>query len=314
MNRLFPWRRSAREPGWLAVSLQPGGLSFAHGISEAGKKCAIRTCGTRALDDSPADFERVTKELGAERYQCLTLLQSSDYHLVLVDAPNVPAPELKAAVRWKLKDMLDYHIEDATIDVLDIPVPSAGARGHSMYAVAARNELVQGVIERFSAAEVPLSVIDIAETAQRNIAALFEPAERGVGMLYLFPKQALLTVNFKGELYLARRIDVGADQLLGATPPQREEALSRILLELQRSLDHLDRQFPFVTMAKLLLAPEPGDTGVAEHLAANLGVAVEKARLRDVIDFGADAEVTDEAAWRLFHVLGAALRNEVKTL
>lgn len=312
MKRLFG-RRRGREPGWLAVSAQAGALHFAHGVSEPGKKCAIRSWGTRTLDGSPKDFERVTKELGFERHQCLTVLPAADYQLILVDAPNVPAPELKAAVRWKLKDMLDYHVDDATIDVLDVPVPSAGARGHSMYAVAARNEVIRGTIERFTAANVPLSVIDIGETAQRNIAALFEPAERAVGMLYLLPRQALLTINFHGELYLARRIDVGADQMLDGTPAQHEEAMNRVLLELQRSLDHLDRQFPFLAMAKILLAPEPRDTGLAAHLSANLGLPIEKAQLQAVVDFP-DGAPDDEAAWRLFHVLGAALRNEVKTL
>jgi MSHA biogenesis protein MshI len=313
MNSFFRWRRGAREPGWLAVSLQPGTLNFAHGISEPGKRCSIRSWGTRTLDDSPKDLERVTKELGVERYRCLTVLAASDYQLLLVDAPNVPAPELKAAVRWRLKDMLDFHVDDATIDVLDIPVPSATVRAHSMYAVAARNDVIQGTIERFTAAEVPLSVIDIGETAQRNIAALFEPPERAVGMLYLFARQALLTVSFHGELYLARRIDVGADQLMEATPAQREEAMHRIQLELQRSLDHLDRQFPFLTLAKLLLAPEPGETGLATYLSANLGLPVERAQLAEVMDF-ADGAPGEEAAWKLFHVLGAALRNETKAL
>lgn len=314
MRGLFA-RRRAREPGWLAVSMQPGALSFAHGVCESGKKCAIRSWGTRALDDPDKDFERVTKDLGLERYQCLTLLPAADYQLLLVDAPNVPPAELRTAVRWRVKDMLDYHVEDATIDVLDIPAdPSAGTRGHSMYAVAARNDLIQGYVERFSAAQVPLSVIDIAETAQRNIAALFEPENRGVGLLYLLPKQALLTINFHGELYLARRIDVGVDQLLAASPAQHDEALNRMLLELQRSLDHLDRQFPFVAMAKLLLGPEPRDTGLAAHLSANLGLPVEQVRLHDVIDFAPGEALGDDAAWRLFHVLGAALRNEVKKL
>ena len=313
MNRLFRWRRGAREPGWLAVSLQAGSLHFAHGVSEPGKKSAIRSWGTRTFDDSPKDFERVTKELGVERYQCLSVLPSTDYQMLLVDAPNVPAPELKAAVRWKLKDMLDYHVDDATIDVLDIPVPTPGARGHSMYAVAARNDLIQATIERFTTAQVPLSVIDIGETAQRNIAALFETQDRGLGMLYLFSRQALLTINFRGELYLSRRIDVGTDQLLDAPPAQHDEALNRILLELQRSLDHLDRQFPFLTLAKLLLAPEPRDTGLATYLSANLGLPVERAQLQAVIEF-ADGAPDDETAWRLFHVLGAALRNETKAL
>jgi len=311
MKRLFGWRR-VREPGWLAVSLQPGALNFAHGVSEPGRKSAILSWGTRPLEDSPKDFERVTKELGVERYQCLTVLPSTDYQLLLVDVPNVLAAELKAAVRWRLKDMLDYPVDDATIDVLDIPVPAAGARGHSMYAVAARNDVIQSTIERFTAAAAPLSVIDIGETAQRNIAALFEPPERAVGMLYLFPRQALLTINFRGELHLARRIDAGGEQL-AAAPAQRDEALSRILLELQRSLDHLDRQFPFLAMAKLLLAPEPRESGLAAHLAANLGLPVERAELRDVMEFPDGPAPEGEAAWRLFHVFGAALRNEAKT-
>jgi MSHA biogenesis protein MshI len=313
MRRLFG-RRRAREPGWFAISLQAGTLDFAHGVSEPGKKSVIKGWGTRTLGDSAKDFEQVTKELGVDRYQCLTLLPASEYQLLLVDAPNVPAPELRAAVRWRLKDMLDYHVDDATVDVLDIPVPSAGARGHSMYAVAARNDVIQATIERFTAAHVPLSVIDIGETAQRNIGALYEPLERGIAMLYLGAKHALLTINFHGELYLARRIDAGTDQLLAASPDPREEAMNRILLELQRTLDHVDRQFPFVTVAKLMLAPEPRDTGLAAHLAANLSLPVERAQLREVIDFAAGTEPDDEAASRLFHVLGAALRQETKAL
>jgi MSHA biogenesis protein MshI len=311
MKTLFHWRRSAREPGWLAVFVQPGLLHFAHGISAPGSRSTIKSWGTRTHEDSPAEFQRVTRELGVERHQCLSVLPATDYQLLLVDAPNVPAAELKSAVRWKLKDMLDYPVNDATIDVLDIPVPPAGARGHSMYAVAARNDVIKGTIDRFTAAQVPLSVIDIGETAQRNIAALFEPPERALGMLYLAPRHALLTVNFRAELYLARRIDVGTDQLLAASSAQQTEAMNRVLLELQRSLDHLDRQFPFLTMAKLLLAPEPRDSGLAAHLSANLGLPVERAQLQQVVDFP-DGAPDDEAAWRLFHVLGAALRGEAK--
>jgi len=295
--------------------MQPGALTFAHGMCGPAGKCEIRRCGTRELGASFKDADRVAKDLGVDQYQCLTLLSPSDYQLLLVEAPNVPAIELKTAVRWRVKDMIDYHLDDATIDVLDIPVdPAGGGRGHSMYAVAARNDIIQGCIERFTAARIPLSVIDVAETAQRNIAALYEPPDRGVGLLYLGPAHALLTINFRGELYLARRIDVGIEQLLSAGAAQRDEAMNRIVLELQRSFDHLDRQFPFVTVAKLLLGPEPRETGLAAYLSANLDLPVEPVGLGDALSFEPGAAPEGEAAWRLFHVLGAALRNEVKTL
>jgi len=69
-----------------------------------------------------------------------------------------------------------------------------------------------------------------------------------------------------------------------------------------------------VPMAKLLLAPEPRETGLRDYLAANLGVPVERIALEEVLALGAGARLEDDAAWRLFHVLGAALRNEQKAL
>lgn len=307
--------RRGREPGWLAVSLQAGSLSFAHGVCKPGQKAAIKGCGSRPVEEDGKDLERVAKEMGLERYQCLTLLQPSDYQVLLVDAPNVPPAELKTAVRWRIKDMLDYHIEDATVDVLDIPVQEgATGRGHSMYAVAAHNDVIQKCIERFDAAHVPLTVIDIQETAQRNIAALYEPPERGVGLLYLGKSHALLTVNFRGELYLARRIDITIDQLTSPPGGNAEEMLNRALLELQRSFDHLDRQFPFVSLAKLLLAPEPGESGLAAYLGANLDIPVERVRLADVLALDESVMLEGDIAWRLFHVIGASLRNETRAL
>lgn len=313
MRGLFG-RRRAREPGWLALSVQPDGLSFARAVRGADAKCRITQCGSRTLDDAVKDLERVAKELDAERYQCLTLLSPADYQVLLVEAPNVPPAELKTAVRWRIKDMLDYHVEDATIDVLDIPVAAAGqARGHSMYAVAARNEIIRGCIERLEGARIPLSVIDIHETAQRNIASLYEPANRAVALLYLDKAHALLTVNFQGELYLTRRIDVSIDQLL-APAGGGDEIMNRLLLELQRTFDHLDRQFPFASLAKLVLGPEPRETGLAAYLRRNMDIPVEEVNLGDVLALDEPALLQGEAAWRLFHVVGAALRHESKAL
>ena len=308
-------KRRASEAGWLAVSLQPGSVSFAHGRYAGNGKSSISRCGTRAFEGDFGGAERIARELGFDRFQCSTLLAPGEYQLLLVEAPNVQPGELKTAIRWRVKDLLDYHPDDATIDVLDIPPdPAGGRRTHSMYAVAARNDVIQGCIGRFESARIPLSVIEIPETAQRNIAALFEPENRGLALLYLGPAHGLLTINFRGELYLARRIEVGMDLIAPASGERRDEAMNRVLLELQRTLDHFDRQFPFVTVSKLLLGPEPESTGLREHLKSNLDLPVEAAKLGDVLGFGAQAALDGAAEWRMFHLLGAALRNEVKAL
>ncbi len=315
MELKWPFSRSTREPGWLAVSLRPGEMSFVHGRYAPGGESVVDRCGTHALEGEYQGVERLGKELGFARYQCSTLLAPGEYQIQLVEAPNVPQTELKTAIRWRIKDLLEYHIDDATVDLLAVPPnPSAGERAQSLYAVTARNEVIQSCIGRFEEARIPLSVIDIQETSQRNVAALFEREERGLAMLYLGNDLGLLTINFRGELVFARRIEAGMQALTSATGGAREEQFQRILLELQRTLDHFDRQFNYVSIAKLMLAPEPAETGLLEFLAANLDVPVERVRLSGAIAFGSRVELEPQEEWRLFHLIGAALRHESKAL
>jgi len=197
-------------------------MRFAFGRHAPEGKSVVTRCGVRTLGEGAQSAERLAKELHFERRQCLTVLEPGQYQLLLVDAPAVPQAELRSAIRWRIKDMLDYHVDDATIDVLDIPPEgaTAAARGHSMYAVAARNEAIKGVIKSFEDARIPLSVIDIPETAQRNVAALFETEGQGLALLHFEQEYGLLTVNYRAELYLARRIELGLGQIASAAPAE----------------------------------------------------------------------------------------------
>jgi MSHA biogenesis protein MshI len=260
---------------------------------------------------SAESLEKVSKDLKAANFLFGTMLSGGEYQMLTVDAPNVPQDELKTAVRWRLKDMLDFHVDDATIDVLDIPVdPNAPSRAHSMFAIAARNALIQARQGLFAEAKVELNVIDIPEMAQRNISALLETEGRGLAMLSFDGDGGLLTITFKGELYLSRRIDVTLPQLLEPDTDKQQTCFDKITLELQRSLDHFDRQFNYVNVIKLLLAPT-GAQGLHEYLAANLYMPVEAMGLEDVFDLSKAPALLDvEQQQRFFLTLGAALRHE----
>jgi MSHA biogenesis protein MshI len=119
--------------------------------------------------------------------------------------------------------------------------------------------------------------------AQRNISALLETDGRGLAMLSFDADGGLLTITHKAELYLSRRIDVTLEQLLERDSDRQQVHFDKITLELQRSLDHFDRQFHYVNVLKLLLAPT-GAEGLHEHLAANLYMPVEAMTLDDVFD------------------------------
>ena len=304
-----------KEPGWLAIALSEGELRFVHGRHAATGKSAITRFGSTAFDAKPGAAEKLAKDMHFDRYQCATLLRPGEYQMLVVEAPTVPALELKSAIRWRIKDLLDFHVDDATVDVLDIPPETdQPGRNHAMYAIAARNDTIRGCVKSFEDARIPLEVIDIPEIAQRNISALHEAEGRGAALLYFNNDFGLLTITYRGELYLSRRIEIGLSQILRAGPELRAELFGRVVLELQRSFDHFDRQYHFVPIAKVLLGPEPEDTGLYEHLKANLDTPVERVDLLDRLSFEGRDEPDAASQWQLFHLIGASLRYESKAL
>jgi MSHA biogenesis protein MshI len=311
--------KAKKNPGWLAICFQEDGILAAHVSRHPGQKPVAELIASYPIDKAApvAALEKLGKELRASAYQCTTLLAANDYQLLSVDAPNVQPDELKTAIRWRLKDMLDYHIDDATIDVLDIPIDkNAASRNHSMYAIAARNQLIKQRQDLFTEAKVPLSVIDIPEMAQRNISALLEPEGRGVAFLSFDTHGGLLTVSYSGELYLSRRIDVPLAQLAQAQADQQNACYDRITLELQRSLDHFDRQYHFITVARLVLGPiGEAASPLQAYLASNLYVPVECLDLGGVLDLSKVPELNQhESQQRYLMTLGCALRHEEKLL
>jgi MSHA biogenesis protein MshI len=305
--------------GWLAIDLQADGMRVAHVIRSPSAKPSVEWVAAYQSDglDAKTTLEKFAKEMQPARHSCSLLLGANDYQMLVVESPNVPPDELKTAIRWRLKDMLDFHVEDATVDVLDIPLEKgAPVRNHSMYAVVARNQLIQQRQSLFEEAKIPLAAIDIPDMAQRNLSVLAEQPGRGQAMLAFDETGGLLTVTYAGELYLSRRIDIPLSQLQQSDGGQRGAVYERVILELQRSLDHFERQYHFIGIANLLLAPM-GESGadLHEYLSANLYLPVESLQLERLLELSRVPELANAAAQsRYFTVLGAALRHEEKVL
>ena len=299
----------------MAINLCRDGIYSASLAQHIGSKPSLEFVSfyPRANKTWQDMLDRLAKESPAKNHQCSLLLSPEDYQLFAVESLNVPAEELKSAMRWRLKDMLDYHVDDATIDVLNVPGDkNAGGRSHSMYAVAARNKLIAERQIAFLTARLPLTVIDIPDMAQRNISCLLEPEGRGIAMLSFDESGGLLTVTFSGELYLSRRFDIKLSQLQEVDGDKEMQIFERITLELQRSLDNFDRQHNFITTAKLILAPM-GDiaTQLQTYLASNMYMPVEVLNLESILNLSKIPELCNSGRQQAyFMTIGAALRQE----
>jgi len=234
------------------------------------------------------------------------VLNPADYRLRLLDAPNVPADELKSAVRWQIQDMLDFHADDGTVDVLQVPHPEHVSHARQIFAVAAKNSLLAEEAVLATNAGLDLTIIDIMETAQRNVATRLEAPGRALALFSFIETGALLTLTLDGELCMARTLGVNQTVLdIEGT----ESVLERLTLEIQRSLDHFDRQFGGIPVDRLLLAPGASAAGLQNGLSGNLALPVKALDLAEVLDIAAlpDANMLPP---HCLHAIGAALRME----
>jgi len=298
--------------GLTAVGLHPEGACVVR-VERAAGRPAITRFEFRPWegDDHGKTLMRLAADHRLNRTRCTTVLDANEYSLLLTEAPDVPTEELRAAIRWRIKDLIDFHINDATLDVFDLPGEKTPGRARSMYAVAARSAAIQKRVDMMNAAGINLDVIDIPEMAQRNLAALLPEDAKGVMLLSLAPQGGLITITKQAEIYLSRGIDVGLDMLtqFGDTA----SLFDRIVLEVQRSLDYYDSHFRQAPITQLAIAPLPKEVpGLLEHLKANLSLSVQMMDLTNLVEW--EAEMNPALQNLCLTTLGAALRQEEKSL
>jgi MSHA biogenesis protein MshI len=313
---------SRSAPGFVCINVWPDRVDVSHVVAAGRDRPEIKRCDSyRKAGGEAATLTRLRRDLRLDRYRCTTLLKSGDYQIIQVEAPSVLPNEMKNAVRWRIKDMIDFPVDEASVDVVSIPSTEAVAgRAAQMLAVAARNQVIAAAVKPFHDADIPLEIIDVPEFAQRNIARCLEPEGKGVALLSLDERGGLLTFTFGGELYQHRRIDVTLASLRGAGPGEKESAdlglemegpYERLAVELQRSLDHFDRQFPRVSVAKLIVTPVPGADKLRSYLGGRLDLPVELLYLSEVMDFPDIVELHEPARQvQCLQLIGGALRAE----
>ena len=300
-------------PGLTGVGLLPDGLCVVRVERVTGRAPALTLADFRPWGDQGQEkvLARAAADYDLARSRCTTVLDANEYSLLLTEAPDVPPDELRAAIRWRIKDLIDFHINDATLDVFDLPGEKATGRARQMYAVAARSSAIQKRADTMSAAGINLDIIDIPEMAQRNLAALLPEDAKGVVLLSFTPGGGLITISKQSEIYLSRSIDIGLDMM--ASFPDAHELFDRIALEVQRSLDYYDSHFRQAPIGMIALAPMPREVpGLVDYLRANLNaevIVMDLARLMEC-----RVEVRPELQSACLAVLGAALRQEERAL
>jgi MSHA biogenesis protein MshI len=224
----------------------------------------------------------------------------------------VPREEWRAAVRWKLKDMVEFAVASAGIDVLEVPPETSTRRQPALIAVAAPAEALRPLVEAGEEAGVRWQALDVPETALRNLSALFAAPGRSHALLHLGDTHGTLVITAGGELLLSRQIDVTEAQIADDNEAMRQIAFDRAGLELQRTLDGFERVFTQTSLEKLHVLPGRGVGAFCDYVRELVYVPVAEADPAEVLDLQAVPALLQqpEALRRHLVAIGAALRTD----
>jgi MSHA biogenesis protein MshI len=210
----WPWTGKSSQDQVIASW---SGGTFAYLRAKAGSEglFVVQQMGVeRQGADSMEDFVRRLQGLGLKGLVGHIMLRPEQYQLLQIDAPPVAPEELRAAARFQIREMVNVHIDDITLDVMQVGDGQQKGPNH-LFVVAAKNEVVRDVMTLGDALNWKVPVIDIQETAQRNLqSALARHDGRldraDAALLISDERQAVLTISANEELFFTRRLDLPA--------------------------------------------------------------------------------------------------------
>jgi MSHA biogenesis protein MshI len=305
-----------RQDALAAVCPGQGGIAVAVVRREPGVPPCLEHCEFQA--PAPGQEEStllasMVRQHALDQLPCSSVIDLNAYSVLLAEAPDVPAAELRAAMRWRIKELIDFPIDDAVIDVFEAPAQRAGGAQRPIYVVVARAAVVRRRIEQLLEAGLRLTVVDIPEFAIRNVAALLPEDVGGVAFVMLGRQRGLIVLTRQSTLYLSRRMEAGAGNLLDRAaetlPAQAEGWLDAIVIEIQRSLDYYESHFSQPPVSGAILAPLGVRIGgLTDYLSSQLGLPVRELDMNEVIDTMTPLAPATQA--HCFAAIGAALRVE----
>jgi len=291
----------------IGVEFTADGVAFAYIQRPATQEPRLVHCEFLSSENSDNTAELLRNRLAKLNLQdvpCNMVMSSGNYQLILGEAPKVPAEELAEALRWKIKDLIQFPVADAVINAFLLPEDSVSGGNRLAYAAVAQRNIVLDMIAQAKVAQLKLQAIDIPELVMRNLAQTCCDTQRGIALIQLSKGEGNLQIIRDNKVYLLRHFALPYEGGLRDEVPA--EAL---VLELQRSLDYFERQMRQVPPSNVIIY---GENVTAEKITSEIRESLSVSI--DVLDVHTGLQVSHNVQEHTFSycllAVGAALRQE----
>ena len=298
-------RKKSTAEGLLGIEAGPEGIALTLFSRPSGQPAQIKHCVFREAPPAaqPAALKALVDEYGLANMPVNLVLHPAEYQLLLLDCPDVPAAEMRDAMRWRIKDLNSEPLENLVIDIFSLPDDAYRGRSRMVYCAVLAKARMQKMAELVTTAGLKLQSIDVTEMAFRNLGLLAGAEGINLAMLRLRSSEGLITVQSAADIYMARRIEHGLAHV--------EDDFMAITLEIQRSLDYFESQLGKGYLHRLLLLPLKRDSERAmQAFSSGLAVNLQRLDLRELFPGQAAAELDEHLQAYCLASVGAALRQE----
>lgn len=252
----WPWKKNTVHREWVALHFNQRGLGAVRFSSPSQTtQPQLHQCDYFPdCKTSIAQQEVLTnwvKTQALQKHPCTWVLSSENYQLLSIDSLNVPAEELIPAVRWRIKDLLNYPVENAVIDVFAIPPHGRNQQHKKSYVVAAPLNEIQSLAQMIQYSGLQLTHINIPELTQIPLIAALQSTSQTIGIMTFHADQCELLICRENKLYLARQFDLAVESLTH----DAENTFENVWLEAQRSFDYCETQLGLDPPSKLFIMP-----------------------------------------------------------
>ena len=238
------------------------------------------------------------------------LLPMSDYQIFLIDKPKVLDSEIKEAVQWQIAGYIEFPIEEAVVDYIELPYKETLEGNPRMYVIVAEKNSIQKKIDCVQLAGLQVNNVDICQNALLKIAFQLDDPEEGQALLHIEDSISHLIIFKDKTLYMMRELDIGLNDLSAFESEKSAIQLYHDLsLEIQRTLDYCSSNLKNAGVTRLLLTPLNKKTPqLLSHLSNLLGLPVREIDFSEIIKDCEKISFTPEKNYTF--ALGAALEGK----
>ena len=309
------FKKKSTNKGIVALSFTSEGIALAISQHIDNQRPKLIHCEFIHTNKKQATLKELTETHQLKNYDCYLILTSDDYRLITIEPPAVTENEIAKAIRWKISDLIEFHIDDAVIDHYPLPESPRANSEKKIEVIATPKSTIQPLVDLCTICGLQLKVIDIQETSIRNLATLAPENNTGIAVLHLQKNTGQIIIEQQGLIYLSRKLAIGFDRLglsdSFLSDGQIALEQSSLALDIQRSFDYAESYYNLPPISELAVIPIIKNTqGILDFLTNNHGITSRIMDLSTIID--GDLLLNDSTQSLCAAVIGATLRNVIE--